>query len=100
MAERAYAELKTYFRYFDPRHEREEAIFEKLGYIDVANLMHRVKSKVMMATGLMDNVCPPSTQFAAFNRIPTQKEHVLYPDFGHEHLPDFDDMTFQYMRKM
>ncbi|KKL16899.1 hypothetical protein LCGC14_2490960, partial [marine sediment metagenome] len=31
----AYAELREYFRKFDPRHEREEAIFTRLGYIDV-----------------------------------------------------------------
>lgn len=100
MAERAYAELKSFFRHFDPRHEREQAIFEKLGYIDVVNLMPRVRSKVMLATGLMDNVCPPSTQFAAYNHIPSEKSHVLYPDFGHEYLPQFDDMTFQFMREM
>ena len=53
-----------------------------------------------MATGLLDEVCPPSTQYAAYNRIPGQKEHVLYPDFGHEGLPDFDDITFRFMMEM
>ena len=33
LAENAYAELRAYFRQFDPRHERQEAIFTKLGYI-------------------------------------------------------------------
>ncbi len=100
MDQRAYAELRNFFRHHDPRHEREDAIFEKLGYIDIANLAPRVKSKVMMATGLMDDVCPPSTQFAAYNRLTCEKKHVLYPDFGHEGLPEFDDMTFQYMLEM
>lgn len=97
---RAYAELRTFFRHHDPRHEREEAIFEKLGYIDISNLAPRVRAKVMMATGLMDDVCPPSTQYAAYNRLTCEKQHVLYPDFGHEGLPDFDDMTFQFMLEM
>lgn len=98
--QRAYEELRSFFRHHDPRHEREDAIFEKLGYIDIANLAPRVKAKVMMATGLMDEVCPPSTQYAAYNRLPGEKKHVIYPDFGHEYLPDFDDITFQYMLEM
>lgn len=98
--QRAYAELRDFFRRHDPRHEREDAIFDKLGYIDVSNLAPRIRGKVLMATGLLDEVCPPSTQYAAYNRIPGQKEHVLYPDFGHEGLPDFDDITFRFMMEM
>ncbi|MDR3085661.1 MAG: acetylxylan esterase [Christensenellaceae bacterium] len=100
MAERAYLELKNFFRHFDPRHERENEIFERLGYIDVANLAPRIRCEVKLLTGLMDNVCPPSTQFAAYNRIPSKKSTVLYPDFGHEFLPDSDDLAFQFMREM
>lgn len=50
-----------------------------------------------MAVGLMDTVCPPSTWFAAFNKITSQKKTVIYPDFGHEDLPDFGDMIFEFM---
>ena len=98
--QKAYEELRSFFRHHDPRHEREDAIFEKLGYIDIANLAPRVKSIVKMATGLMDDICPPSTQYAAYNRLTCEKSHVLYPDFGHEYLPDFDDITFQFMLEM
>ena len=98
--QRAYEELRSFFRHHDPLHVREDAIFKKLGYIDVSNLAPRVKSKVMMATGLMDEVCPPSTQYAAYNRLNCEKEHILYPDFGHEYLPQFDDLTFRFMLDM
>lgn len=100
MAERAYAELKEYFRHFDPRHEREEEIFEKLGYIDLQFLAPRIKADLIMFTGLMDNVCPPSTQFAAYNKMTCKKRYVLYPDFGHEGLPDSSDITFEHMMKI
>jgi cephalosporin-C deacetylase len=93
----AYAELKSFFRQFDPRHERENAIFERLGYIDIQHLMPRVIGEVLMAVGLMDTICPPSTQFAAFNKISTPKNYVLYPDFGHEGLPGFADLTWKFM---
>ena len=38
LAQNAYMELQEYFRKFDPLHEREEAIFTQLGYIDVQHL--------------------------------------------------------------
>ena len=34
LATGAYEELRLYFRLFDPRHERESEVFERLGYID------------------------------------------------------------------
>ncbi len=96
----AYKDLKEYFRHFDPRHEREEAIFTRLGYIDNKNLAHRIRARVLMFTGLMDTICPPSTQFAAYNHITAPKDVKIYPDFGHESLPDADDMVMQFMREM
>jgi cephalosporin-C deacetylase len=93
----AYQELKDYFRRFDPRHEREEEVFTKLGYVDVQHLARRIRSEVLLAVGLRDTICPPSTQFAAYNKITSRKSMVLYPDFGHEGLPDLNDIIFQFM---
>ena len=53
-----------------------------------------------MFTGLMDNICPPSSQFAAYNKIASEKNVVIYPDFGHEYLPFGMDKTMQFMLKM
>ncbi len=96
----AYEELRTYFRHFDPRHEREDEIFLKLGYIDVQNIAKRIRGEVLMGTGLMDNICPPSTQFAAYNKITSPKQVVIYPDFSHENLPGFQDQTYAFMMDM
>jgi len=93
----AYSELRDYFRRFDPRHEREEEIFTKLGYIDVQHLAPRIRAEVQMAVALRDTVCPPSTQFAAYNKIASAKSMVLYPDFGHEALAGHADISFQFM---
>ena len=95
--ENAYEELRYYFRRFDPRHEREKAVFTQLGYIDVQHLAPRIQAEVLFACGLRDQICPPSTQFAAYNKIAAPKEMVLYPDFGHEELPGFEDRIFQFM---
>lgn len=96
----AYEGLRYYFRTSDPRHERENEIFTKLGYIDIQNLAPRIKAKVRMATGLMDTTCPPSTQFAMYNKITSEKSVVIYPDFGHEKLRGDDDLVFEFMSEL
>ncbi len=96
----AYAELREHFRHFDPRHEHEKDIFTKLGYIDNQHLAHRIRAEVKMFTGLMDTICPPSTQFAAYNKITSKKSVVIYPDFGHEGLPDSEDICMAFMEEM
>ncbi len=93
----AYEELREYFRHFDPRHEREEEIFMKLGYIDLQNLAPRIKGDTLMFTGLRDNVCPPSTQYAVYNKLLCRKKHILYPDYGHEYFRDSDDIQFNFL---
>ncbi len=100
LAKDAYDELKYYFRWFDPTHSREDEFFHRLGYIDIQNLAPRIRSRIFMATGLMDTVCPPSTQFAAYNKITAPKEQVFYHDFGHEGLPGWNDRVFGFMMEM
>lgn len=96
----AYEELRTWFRSFDPRHERREETFTKLGYIDVQHLAPRIRAETMMAMTLLDTITPPSTCYAAFNKISGPKRTVVYPDFGHEGLPGFNDLTFEFMRDL
>ncbi|MEI7025360.1 acetylxylan esterase [Paenibacillus sp. y28] len=93
----AYEELRAYFRQFDPMHEREQEFFETLGYIDIQHLADRIEGEVLMGVGLMDTVCPPSTQYAAYNKIRSPKQTLIYPDFGHEMLPGFHDRAMMFL---
>lgn len=93
----AYQELRTYFRHFDPQHLREDELFAKLGYIDIQHLASRIRGETMMGVGLMDTVCPPSTQFAAYNKITAPKRLEVFPDFAHEALPGLHDKIMQFM---
>ncbi len=99
-AKGAYEELSYYFRNFDPQHEHEDELFTKLGYVDVQFLCPRIKAEILMATSLMDTICPPSTQFAAYNKITSKKRMELYPDFGHESLPGMGDKAFAFLTAM
>ncbi len=94
-AKDAYKELQEYFRHSDPMHLKEAAIFEKLGYIDIQFLAPRIKSEILWGTSLMDTICPPSSQFAVYNKITSPKRMVIYPDFGHELIPGWYDQVFQ-----
>lgn len=96
----AYVELKEHFRQYDPLHKREDEIWTMLGYIDNQHLAHRIRAKVRMYTGLMDSICPPSTQFAAYNKMVCEKESVIYPDFGHEYLPGMENDALQFLLGM
>ncbi|HCE46463.1 MAG TPA: acetylesterase [Lentisphaeria bacterium] len=88
----AYSEIRDWwFRKYDPLHEREDEFFNTLGYIDIQNLSPRIKGSVLMSVGLRDQVCPPSTVYAAFNKIKAKKKIMVYPDFGHEDLNGWND---------
>ncbi len=96
-AKDAYRELKEYFRLFDPTHKREEKIFNALGYIDIQHLASRITAEIYWGIGLMDTICPPSSQFAVYNKILSLKCMEIYPDFAHEVLPGHNDNSFQFM---
>jgi len=94
---KAYAELGSWFRCFDPLHRRADAFFERLGYIDVQNLVPRIQAETLMAIPLMDASCPPITQFAAYNKIGAPKKLCVYPDWGHEVIPMHADLVYEFL---
>lgn len=96
----AYEEINYFFRMFDPEHAREDEIFRRLGYIDIKNLTDRIRGKVLMGIGLMDTICPPSTVFAAYNRIVSEKQIRVYPDYNHEEIPAFTDETSRFFQEL
>ncbi|RYG49772.1 acetylxylan esterase [bacterium] len=96
----AYEELRYWFRNFDPLHRRHDEVFTQLGYVDVQHLAPRIGAQTMMAATLLDSITPPSTIFAAYNKISAPKRVVTYPDFGHEGLPLFNDLTFDFLRDL
>ncbi len=96
-AKDAYKELQEFFRHADPTHKHEAEVFENLGYIDIQNLAKRVKAEILWGTGLMDTICPPSTQFAVYNKIQSPKNMIIYPDYAHEHIPGWNDRSFQFL---
>jgi len=91
----AYEEISYYFRALDPTHERENEVFNRLGYIDIQNFADQITANYLLVTGLKDTVCPPATQFATYNKIKSSKEVLFYPEYGHEYLPYLGDRVFK-----
>lgn len=81
-----YDELFRYFKFADPFHETEAKFLEALAYIDVKNMAHLIQCPVHLITGLEDEICPPSTQFAIYNRLVCEKDLKILPEYGHEAL--------------
>jgi len=96
----AYEELSYYIRHVDPRHQNIDAMFNVLGYIDVANIAPRIKGETYMFITLQDSVCPPSTQFAVYNKITAKKSCEIYPNHAHEILPDSAELIFDFFKRL
>jgi len=53
-------------------------------YVDCALLARRITAPCLLSVGLMDEICPPSTVFAAYNEITAGKDISVHPFTGHE----------------
>ena len=63
---------------------RVEQVFDNLSYFDGVNLATRAKATALFSVGLMDETCPPSTVFAAYNYYAGPKQIKVYEYNNHE----------------
>lgn len=75
-----YLEIPDYLRRWP---QREGQVWRTLSYFDNLNLAAGITCPVLMTVGLQDDVCPPSTVFAAYNKITSPKEMKVYPYHNH-----------------
>jgi cephalosporin-C deacetylase len=64
--------------------DKVKTVFHTLSYFDGINFSSRAKAISLFSTGLMDQVCPPSTVYAAYNHWRGEKDIKVYPYNGHE----------------
>lgn len=95
----AYEEIKQYFKRVDPLHLHEKEIFKKLAYIDIQHFADRIQSEVLWLMGGSDTLCPPITQFSVYDKINSRKEILIYPEYGHEIMPDSYDKIYQFLQR-
>ncbi|HEY3992647.1 MAG TPA: acetylxylan esterase [Ktedonobacteraceae bacterium] len=59
-------------------------VFATLAYFDGLNFATRAKAHALFSVALMDEICPPSTVFAAYNYYAGPKEIKVWPYNHHE----------------
>ncbi|MGW5349643.1 acetylxylan esterase [Streptomyces sp. NPDC004031] len=72
-------------RYLSVHRGRRAKVLETLAYFDGVHFAARGRAPALFSTALEDEVCPPSTVFAAFNAYAgTDKQIEIYDFNGHE----------------
>lgn len=61
-----------------------DAVWDAAAYFDGVNFAQRVTAPALFSVALMDDVVPPSTTFAAYNRLSSADKHIeVYPYNNH-----------------
>ncbi len=76
-----YAEIARYCR---THCDKVATVFETLAYFDGMNFAPRASARSLFSVGLMDDVCPPSTVYAAYNYYAGPKEIRVWRYNNHE----------------
>ncbi len=76
-----YEEINDYLRQYP---ERRQAVTDTVAYFDGINFAERITCPIIVNIGLQDNVCPPETGYALFDRIGSA-DKKLYPYDSHGH---------------
>jgi cephalosporin-C deacetylase len=72
-------------RYLNAHRNRKARVFETLSYFDGVHFAARATAPALFSTALEDDVCPPSTVFAAYNAYAHDDKRIEVYDFnGHE----------------
>ncbi|MDQ2584156.1 MULTISPECIES: acetylxylan esterase [Saccharothrix] len=71
---------------------------DTLRYVDGALLSRRITATCLLSVGLMDEVCPPSTVYAAYNEITAPKEMAVFPFSGHTTPRVHDERKLRHLR--
>jgi cephalosporin-C deacetylase len=71
-------------RYCMIHRDKVDQVFQTLSYFDGVNLAARAQARALFSVGLMDEICPPSTVFAAYNHWAGPKDIRVYRYNHHE----------------
>lgn len=76
-----YQEIVAYCK---THRDKVETVFNTLAYFDGVNFAPRINARSLFSVGLMDDTCPPSTVYAAYNYLTCEKEIRVYQFNRHE----------------
>lgn len=82
-------------KYLQTHRNNVDQVFKTLSYFDGINFATRAKADTLFSVGLMDEICPPSTVYAAYNYYAGKKDIRVYRYNHHE-----GGGTFQVQEKL
>ncbi|WP_327084929.1 acetylxylan esterase [Nonomuraea sp. NBC_01738] len=71
-------------RYLASQRASADQVFTTLSYFDGVNFAARATATALYSVALMDDICPPSTVFAAYNHWQGPKDITVWPWNNHE----------------
>jgi cephalosporin-C deacetylase len=71
-------------RYLLCHRDKVDTVFQTLSYFDGVNFSTRSRASALFSVGLMDEICPPSTVFAAYNHYAAPKDIRIWRYNHHE----------------
>lgn len=81
--------------------DKLEKVFSTLDYFDGVNFSVRAKANALFSVGLMDEVCPPSTVYSAYNHYAGPKQIKIWEFNHHEGGASYQDREkVQYLSKL
>jgi cephalosporin-C deacetylase len=83
-----YGELARYCR---THRDKVEQVFATVAHVDGVHHAARATVPALFSVGLMDDICPPSTVYAAYNAWAGPKKIIEYSYNGHEGGDSFHD---------
>ncbi|MCL5997624.1 MAG: acetylxylan esterase [Chloroflexi bacterium] len=82
-------------KYCQTHRNQIDTVFNTLSYFDGVNFAARARANALFSVGLMDEICPPSTVYAAYNHYDGPKDIRIYRYNHHE-----GGGTFQSVEKL
>ncbi len=93
-----YSEIAQFCRV---HRDRVEQVFRTLAYFDGVNFAVRARAQALFSVGLMDDVCPPRTVYAAYNHYAGPKDIRVWRYNSHEGGQTFQtEEKLRFVRRM
>lgn len=88
-----------WFHAFKEKENQTREKIETSKYYDTVNFAKRLKTPGIYAFGYNDEVCPPTSMYAAYNTITAPKKLLLGLEMGHNNSPEQGERANQWIEE-
>jgi len=92
-----YPEIASFIKSYPHLYEQS---FRTLSYCDCINLAPKIQCRTVISNCLWDDVCPPSTIFAAYHHMTCEKSIEIYPFHKHETPYEHGETKFRLLMEV